>query len=213
MNPLTKRRWFVGAIAAWGSILLAGVVLVADRDHRPAAIRDVPADWPSGTRLLRSPDRATLLVFAHPHCPCTRATLRELEYVLSRSENLAAVHVLLCIPEGAPNDFGKTSLREQALAIPDVILSEHATSQEARLFGAETSGEILVYHPAGQLLFRGGITGSRGHEGANAGRDALLACLHDPSREFLTTPVFGCSLFDDGLGEDARDSRAGMPPP
>jgi hypothetical protein len=61
------------------------------------------------------------------------------------------------------------------------------------------------------LRFRGGITGSRGHEGANTGRDALLACLRGSSEEFHTTPVFGCSLFEDGLAEEPPASRAGMP--
>jgi hypothetical protein len=66
---------------------------------------------------------------------------------------------------------------------------------ETRRFGAATSGETLLYSPAGKLLFRGGITASRGHSGDNYGRDAIVALVNKPSRRFSNTPVFGCSLL------------------
>ena len=44
---------------------------------------------------------------------------------------------------------------------------------EARRFGAETSGQTLLYDARGALAFSGGITGARGHAGDNAGRASL----------------------------------------
>ncbi len=49
---------------------------------------------------------------------------------------------------------------------------------EAKRFGAETSGQTLLYDERGTLAFSGGITGSRGHAGDNAGRASLLALIN-----------------------------------
>lgn len=212
MTPISKRRLIVGAIAAWGGIVIAGLLLVLDLDSRPSDVSSVQSDWPADTSLALSRERSTVLLFAHPHCPCTRATLRELEYVLSRSDEVA-VRVLLCVPDDAPPDFATTDLRAQAEAIPGVIVSVHSASEEARRFGVETSGEVLLFDPSGRLRFRGGITGSRGHEGENAGRRALLDRLTSSEASFETAPVFGCSLFDDRAADEPSPSFSGMPFP
>ena len=43
------------------------------------------------------------------------------------------------------------------------------TAARRQRFGAETSGQTLLYDRDGRLLFSGGTTGSRGHDGDNAG--------------------------------------------
>lgn len=203
VNHTSKRRLLAGAIVAWGGIILAGVLLMADRDTRPAESSGVLRSWPSDTNLARSPDKSNVVLFAHPQCPCTRATLRELERVVARCGELASVQVLLCLPDGAPSDFDQSELRQQAEAIPGVRVSSDAASAEARHFGAQTSGEVLAFGPDGRLRFQGGITGARGHEGDNAGRDALIAALREDSAALRTSPVFGCSLFEDEGAERA----------
>jgi hypothetical protein len=68
---------------------------------------------------------------------------------------------------------------------------------EAKRFGARTSGEVLLYSAVGRLLFFGGITGSRGHEGDNYGLTSLASFLTaTPSESAVTagSPVFGCAL-------------------
>jgi hypothetical protein len=51
-----------------------------------------------------------------------------------------------------------------------------------------------VFDRSGTLTFSGGITGSRGHAGENAGESAVLAALTHEPLERERTPVFGCSL-------------------
>ena len=82
-----------------------------------------------------------------------------------------------------------------AAAIPNVTVVRDDDGLEARRFGAATSGQSLLYDVNGRLLFSGGITGSRGHSGDNAGRTAMLALLQHapPGRD--SAFVFGCSLF------------------
>jgi hypothetical protein len=71
---------------------------------------------------------------------------------------------------------------------------------EARRFGVETSGHVLLFNHQGERIFEGGITFSRGHRGANRGRDELLTRIltmeisADSSSE-SASPVFGCPLF------------------
>jgi hypothetical protein len=68
---------------------------------------------------------------------------------------------------------------------------------EARGFAARASGDVLLYSPAGKLLFQGGITGSRGHEGDNYGLSRLADLLAVPAAESaipVTSRIFGCEL-------------------
>jgi hypothetical protein len=53
----------------------------------------------------------------------------------------------------------------------------------------------MVYDAGGALLFSGGITGSRGHAGDNAGRSSIVALLNRLPGTHTSTNVFGCSLF------------------
>ncbi len=66
--------------------------------------------------------------------------------------------------------------------------------RDARLFDAHTSGQALLYDASGRLVFKGGITASRGGYGQNAGADAILALTAGVVPKRSLTPVFGCSL-------------------
>lgn len=67
---------------------------------------------------------------------------------------------------------------------------------EANRFHAATSGQTLLYDAAGRLLFSGGITGSRGHSGDNAGQTAIVSLVNSGAAELTETSVFGCPLFE-----------------
>jgi hypothetical protein len=69
---------------------------------------------------------------------------------------------------------------------------------EARAFGAATSGQTLLYDRNGRQQFSGGITGSRAHQGDNAGRQSLLALLNGGHNVRTGTNVYGCPLFASG---------------
>jgi hypothetical protein len=67
--------------------------------------------------------------------------------------------------------------------------------REARHFQAFTSGQTLLYSSEGELLFSGGITIARGHEGDNSGRLAIESLLANSAAEVRQTPVFGCPIL------------------
>lgn len=65
----------------------------------------------------------------------------------------------------------------------------------SKQFGAQTSGEIVLYGRGGQMLFQGGVTPERAHVGASKGKDALERALFREDRQGGMTQVFGCPIF------------------
>lgn len=152
--------------------------------------------WPGDTSIPRTSDRPTLLVFVHPECPCSHATIEELARLVARAPGAIAVTVLFTRPDGFPAGWEQTDLWHGASRIPGAAVETDAGGREARRFNAATSGYTLLYNEAGSLVFRGGITASRGHEGDNVGKSSILGWIRDCTIVTRETPVFGCRLFD-----------------
>jgi hypothetical protein len=133
-------------------------------------------------------------MFAHPHCPCTRASLAELERLVARAGGAITPWIVFYKPSTADSDWEQTDLWRKAQAIPGAHVATDIDGQLAQRFGASTSGHTLVYDAGGHLAFSGGITSARGHEGDNAGRDAVIALLKAEPSETSENPVFGCPI-------------------
>ncbi len=175
------------AAVALGMVVLSRHVAVAGVDAGTLA------RWPAGTALHREDGRATLLCFVHPRCPCTRATLRELERVVSRSPR-AAVRVVFRDDPGG--DVTSAATWAMAARLPGARRVRDPGGVEARRFGAATSGLVLLFDAEGALRFRGGVTSARGHEGESAGAVALGAALRGDGGGAAWARVFGCGLLD-----------------
>jgi hypothetical protein len=195
-------RWVGPAIAVWGIAAAAGTVALLDHSSRPGTQGRLPQRWPADVALARDPERFTLLMFVHPQCPCTAASVAELARLLARTRAQIDAFVLLHRPAAAPAGWTETRTALAAAAVPGVRTHVDADGALARRFGAETSGQVLVYDRANRLRFAGGITSARGHEGDSAGRAAIEALAADggagTDAAVTTTPVFGCELFEAG---------------
>ena len=189
--------WILG-LAAWVGLVVAGVTWTARWSQRPGTFAAVPPTWPAASKLGRSATKHALVVFAHPRCPCTVATLRELEKIVARCQDRVDTRVVLCLPPGATAGFDDGELRQRAAAIPGATVHADPEGREAYLFDATTSGAVYLFDPSGALRFSGGITAARGHEGQNPGRTQLVALVQDGGSGLVRSPVFGCPLFDDG---------------
>jgi hypothetical protein len=133
--------------------------------------------WPAELAIARPANAYTLLLIAHPHCPCTRATFEELDEVVSRSGGRVRAPVIFVQPRGVDSAWVETALLERARRMPGVAtLIDHEGRIAARLH-VFTSGQALLYDPAGRLVYSGGLTGARGHVGRNRGMDAVLASV------------------------------------
>ncbi len=162
-------------------------------ENTPGQVGALSQVWPA-SQIERATDRPTLVMLAHPHCPCTAASVAELAQMMARLQGKVASYVLFVKPKEADHTWDNTSLRRSAEAIPGVKVIFDAGGVEARSFGAETSGHTLLFGTDGRLLFSGGITASRGHAGDNAGESAIVALVNNQTPARTQTLVFGCAL-------------------
>ena len=178
----------------WMVTLSFGARALFHYETTPGRVGPVASNWPAASVVPRQTDKPTLLMLAHPHCPCTRASIGELAQIMAHAFGKANAYVLFVKPQGAGPDWDDTDLRRSAAAIPGVTVLTDEDGMEAARFGAETSGHTFVFDRNGTLIFSGGITASRGHAGSNAGENAVLAALNRQPLERARSPVFGCSL-------------------
>jgi hypothetical protein len=181
-------------IAAWLIGVLLGFFAIQRYATTPSEKTMAPSQWPSGGLIERERDRPTLVLFAHPHCPCTRASLAELSRLMTTLAGRLGAHVLFTRPEGVEDDWESSGLLERARHIPGVLVDVDVGGREAASFGAHTSGEAFLYGADGGLLFHGGITASRGHEGDNVGSGRIISLVTIGSTDLAQSAVFGCEL-------------------
>src|SRR6185436_20637704 len=82
------------------------------------------ARWPSASHVVPAPDRPTLVLFAHPKCPCTRASLAELRGVVSRFGPRIRTVVVFLHPKGAPRSWSQTDTWRDATSMEGVLVLE-----------------------------------------------------------------------------------------
>ncbi|MBI1840801.1 MAG: RedB protein [Verrucomicrobia bacterium] len=185
------------AAVVWLALVLAAMIWMTDYSNSPGNSVTPPAQWPSASQIPRNALGPTLVLFAHPRCPCTRATLGELDLLMARSQGQIQAHVLFVQPPGTTDNWAQTDLWRKASVIPGVKVHRDREGVEAKQFHLETSGHALLYDSAGRLLFQGGITIARGHSGDNPGRSALTDLLNGGlAAQNIKTPVFGCALLE-----------------
>jgi hypothetical protein len=196
MLIITARHLLTAALAVlWVAALCVGGWVLISYGNEAGKSGSAPESWPVETGIARTPGEVTLVMLVHPQCPCTRATVSELAELMAHAQGRLAAHVLFAKPAGAPADWADGELWEAVSAIPGVQVQCDEGGIEARRFGAETSGQTMLYDASGRLRFRGGITAARGHAGANAGSDAIALLLHQQRPVTNETPVYGCALF------------------
>jgi hypothetical protein len=205
---LSRMGFFVPLL--WFAVVVGGLAALAAYKSRPGTAGKTPALFTELPPLANSAGRPRLLMFVHPKCPCSRASLSELTYIVEREPGKVMVDVVFVKPAGAESDWANTPLREQAAAIPGVRLVDDDGTLAHRL-GAETSGYVVLYGADGKLQFSGGITRARGHEGDSSGRHAICALLNGDADAVAgaKTPVFGCPLFAPGACAELKPSDDG----
>ncbi|HVR83414.1 MAG TPA: RedB protein [Planctomycetota bacterium] len=156
----------------------------------------VATEWPRTSALVHLPGQPTVILAAHPKCPCTEASLLALADLVARSPVPIRGYVLFLRPTDLASSWAHTELWDQASKIPGFLPLEDVDGREARLLGATTSGHVLYFDGQGSLRYSGGITSARGSRGESAGKNSLLALLTYGKTPLDRTPVFGCPLED-----------------
>jgi len=189
-------------LAIWLGAVTAGMSILHRYSVTPGVSGTAGPQWPRASHIPFTTAPFTLVMVIHPHCPCSRASIGELSILMAHSGGKLAAYVVFVEPPGFGERWTKTDLWSSAGSIPGVrrIIDRGG---EAKLFGAATSGQTMVYDRNGRLRFSGGITLARGHYGDNDGVSAILATLGAPSKgnrdepitNRTTTEVYGCPLF------------------
>lgn len=180
--------WLALIISAYGYLVLYAAT--------PGQDADPPRLWPRDTTMVLAQNQPTMIVFLHPKCVCSRATVAEMSRIMTKGKDKVKVYVLMLLPDGLEADWARSDLWQQARDIPSVTALIDRDGHESNRFNCQTSGHILVYKPNGKLVFSGGITASRGHEGENNGRSAVEALILNKTPDTESNPVFGCPLHE-----------------
>jgi hypothetical protein len=198
-----RRLWLTVGLTIWLLTISGGLAFLWAYAGTPGPSATAQSRWPAGASFARDPRGSALVLFLHPQCPCSRATLGELARLLAGASRPAAVYALVYRPVDAAEGWERTDLWDTAAAMHGVHVMTDVGGAQARVFGALISGQTLLYSATGSLLFSGGITDARGQEGDNPGRAALTSILAGVHPGPKQTPVFGCYLYAE---TDVKDS-------
>lgn len=179
------RKVAVILVGAWVVAVGFGAREIYAYATEPGTQSEAPAIWPVESRLAAPDGRPAIVMFVHPECPCTRASLTELANIARHVGDRAMITVVA--------DRTGTGW-DKAATIPNATRVLDPLELEARRFGAHTSGHVVVYDRFGVHRYSGGITGSRGHIGDNVGRELVEAIADGSADRDLTHAVFGCAL-------------------
>lgn len=192
--------WAVGLI--WFGSVVTAMFVWERYDATPGrAAPSLPAS------IAPRPEGWTLTVYAHPRCPCTRASFQALRSLTSDYTRLA-VRVVFVRPPEVTDGWELGDSWDEAARIPGVTVSRDPDGAEARSAGAETSGCAVLFGPDGRAVFRGGLTTSRGRLDDGAGLRAVRAWLDGVGGQRFT-PVFGCPLHTPGADRNGTRDESG----
>lgn len=194
-QPLSIRAKVSLILSVWLIVLALGIhsLMVYAYTAGPAAA--APASWIAERGAFPGGDTSLLVMFVHPHCPCSRASVSELAVLMAMANGALKARVYFYVPAGMGDGWERTALWHAAAAIPGVEPLVDRDGRAARAFDAQVSGDTQVYGPDRLLAFSGGITPARGHEGDSEGRRAIIAHLSRVPTPVRHTPAFGCYLF------------------
>jgi len=185
---------FVVVLIGWSLGILFAMGMSYDFTWRAGESGNPPLHWPKDISSPKLTDRPLVLVFLHPQCPCSRATLDELAVAMTHTRERFQFVAVFEKPAGRNDDWIKAELWKRAEGISGLSRVIDVDGKLVNAFHAKTSGDTVVYSPEGILLFHGGLTPGRDHRGSNAGRTFLETWTRETPPETVTSPVFGCPL-------------------
>jgi hypothetical protein len=171
-----------------------GFTMLMNYSAEPGAPALAPKQWPSTT--IPAPRGQYLLVMTiHPHCPCSRASVTELNNLMGLLRGSSVKGYVLAVkPSEFQEEWVKTESVRRAGTIPGVEVLVDVDGAESSRLGAQTSGQVLLYGPDGGLLFAGGLTPDRGHLGDSPGRHRIVSLVTTGTADANDSLVFGCEL-------------------
>jgi hypothetical protein len=206
-QPHSRTRAAIAiGILAWVAGVAWGLQKIESYSSTPGMAAAAPAQWPGSTLVTPRAGQSTLVMFIHPQCSCTRASLAELKEILDKSGTAVSAWVVVLKPIGVDDEWARSSTWKAARDMRGVTVVIDDKGVEADRFGASTSGDTFLYSPAGELQFSGGITAARGHVGANSGERRVVSFIATGKADADGHEVYGCGLHDPDPKKDDQTS-------
>ncbi|MBC7537712.1 MAG: hypothetical protein H7281_02735 [Bacteriovorax sp.] len=181
----------------WLVLCLAGLSALNWYKLLPGPVGKISVFWPHNIPLERDRSVYNLVLFAHPKCECTHASLIELEKLLIETKKKMKVVIFFYHPKGTEPGWTSGDSKDLSLKLKMTEVYDDRGGEIARRFGAMTSGQVMVYNPDGKLVFAGGITESRGHIGSNPGTRSIASVVTKGVPIISNQNTFGCLLFSE----------------
>lgn len=107
--------WIAFAVAGWYGISAYGL------NGDPQATTSIVSQWPVDSTIVRLTELLTLVLFLHPKCPCSRATVGELERLplLIPSDALPDVCVVAAAPRATGDLWWSSPFLDRIARLPN----------------------------------------------------------------------------------------------
>lgn len=194
--------WLIAVACGWWA--LTAYSLPAS----PRVELEPPSRWPEDSGIAAPAEGNVLLIFVHPRCPCTQATIAELAklrcHLLRRGAGRwPSTYIVATIPQTRESSWTDSPLLRRAVHELDGTLVLDENGLRSKRFGATHSGTVLLYNDQKIRRYAGGVTIARGHEGDNRGLQSLQSILLGENVQPVSLPALGCRLVmvpDGALG-------------
>ncbi len=184
----------VVAYGLWAALLFTGHVVLFEYEMTEGPLANSKRIFPEKSSVQLTHGRQNIILFLHPACPCSAASVDEFRDLMREGEKDSVGKVVFFMPPDQESEWSLLPLISSVKRIPNVSIVYDTNGAESDLFGATTSGHVFIYDSRGVLQFSGGITGSRGHTGDNKNFEIAKNTIIARNPKYATTPVFGCSL-------------------
>jgi hypothetical protein len=186
------------SVFLWVIVVGTGLLFLAKYEVTPGPAAQTDAGVASMQAIMPSPGKMTLVMFVHPKCPCSEASLEELSQLMASYGNRLNASVLMYQPSRQADDWATSTEWRTAMDVPGLAVHSDVDAMIARKYRAQTSGQTFLYDEEGRLVFEGGITASRGHVGDNDGLQAVISLVSkgaSADSPCAFAPIFGCPIY------------------
>src|ERR1700682_1778662 len=93
LTSLKKPAVTVAGVALWVASVGFGMSVLWRCSSTPGHAATPLIDWPKDAPVPLGKGRSTLVMFAHPNCPCSRASIGELAILMAQAPEKFDAHV------------------------------------------------------------------------------------------------------------------------
>src|SRR5437868_4751436 len=110
MSSASGPRIQIAASVLWLVVVGFGTGMLWKYSNTPNPDPMPPVHWPATTTIPRMDGRAILVMFVHPRCSCTSASMGELAILMAHCQGLVNARVVFFRPSGSREDWTHSNL-------------------------------------------------------------------------------------------------------